>query len=388
MTAHQASATTTNNATGLCYHTLSLIELASRIVHDADRDALKELHDCRPVFRFNGGRRMLLATFVDALCGQPRALDLVGRNHALLVMAYDHMIDRFTNLPKNALVGRATRGPGSDCRHYYHSVLHQVRERLRRQPAPNAIDREAVVAEVLQGMVERHFRMSCFQARRMGNPARSRYAWQVGNGVIRLWMPTRIQGHRRRQWLEANVENPDALRPGEKARVQAIVDEHLGIARHVPLASQIAQNPRHRPRDTPIDALIQKEIGVHGLAKVIADEKAEGIHKLRPAIRTLGRRQVKTLIHSIFEDLSNGRYQEHRLAAAFGLSRPTFSRFAGSRWHKTPGAKPPDLWANVAETLTTHPAFVEMAEETGLWRRLAYRPDSSGKGPSRRDHDV
>ena len=388
MTAYQASATATDNATGLCYHRLSLIELAGRIAHSEDRDALKELHDFRPVFRFDGGRRMRLADFVEALCSQPKALELVGRNHVLLASAYDHTIDRFANLPKTTPVGRATRGPGSDCRYYYHSFLHQVSERLRRQPASNAIEREAVAAEVLQGMVERHFRLSCFQARRMGNPARSRYAWQVGNGVIRLWMPITIQGHRRRQWLQANVEDPDPSRPGEKARVQTLVDEHLGVARHVPLASESGWSPRQQTRSTPFGALIEQEIGVHGLAQVIAEEKAGSIHKLRPAIRALGRRKVKALIRCIFEDMSNGHYEERNLAESFGLSAPTFSRFAGSRWHKTPGAKPPDLWANVAEMLTTHPAFVEMAEETGLWRRLAYRPDSSGKGPSRRDHDV
>jgi len=388
MTAHQAGATATNHATGLCYHTLSLIELAAQIVRDADRGALKELHDCRPVFRFDGGRRMLLAPFVEALCGQPRALEWVGYNHILLASAYDHTIDRFANLPKNAPVGQAARGPGSDCRYYYHSFLHQMSERLCRQPAPNAIEGEAVAADVLQRMVERHFRLSCFQARRMGNPARSRYAWQVGNGVIRLWMPTTIQGHRRRQWLQDNVEDPDPSRPDERARVQALVDEHLGIARHVPIASESGWSPRQRIPGTPFGALIQQEIGVHGLARVIADEKAGSIHKLRPAIRALGRRKIKALICCIFEDMSNGHYEERHLAESFGLSAPTLSRFAGSRWHRTPGAKPPDLWANVAETLTTHPAFIEMAEETGLWRRLAYSPGSPGKGPSRRDHDA
>ena len=331
---------------------------------------------------------MLFAPFVEALCSQPRALELVGRRHALLDIAYDQTIDRYWNLPKSAPVGQATRGPGPDCRYYYDSFLRQVYEQLYRQPVSNAIEREAVAAEVLQRMVQRHFRLCCFQARRMGNPARSRYAWQVGNGVIRLWMPTTIQGHRRRQWLQDNVEDPDPSRPGEKARGQDLVDEHFGIARHVPLASLGGRSPRQRTGGAPIGVLIQQEIGVRGLAEVIADEKAGSIHKLRPAIRALGRRKVKTLIRCIFEDMSNGHYEERHLAESFGLSTPTFSRFAGSRWHKTPGAKPPDLWANVAETLTTHPAFVEMAEETGLWRRLAYRPAGRRKSQVRRDSDA
>ena len=57
------------------------------------------------------------------------------------------------------------------------------------------------------------------------------------------------------------------------------------------------------------------------------------------------------------------------LAKDFGLSKSTFSRFAGSRWLNSKKAIP-DLWLNTAHVLSTYPVFQEVAKETGVWEQV------------------
>ena len=63
-------------------------------------------------------------------------------------------------------------------------------------------------------------------------------------------------------------------------------------------------------------------------------------------------------------------YEEKRLADAFGISRATFTRFAGSRWKMDADGRVPDLWANTAQTLAAHAPFMEAAEEAGVWNNV------------------
>ena len=63
------------------YSSLSLVELVTRIADCEDRDALRELHNERVLFRIADSQPMRLATFVDAL-GNRRAR--AGHNQALL----------------------------------------------------------------------------------------------------------------------------------------------------------------------------------------------------------------------------------------------------------------------------------------------------------------
>ena len=228
------------------------------------------------------------------------------------------------------------------------------------------LEGEMAAAQVLQHGVVRHFRLSCLEARRRSNPARSRYAWHVRGGALYLWMPNFMPGRRRRAWLEAHVEDPDPSMPGERRRVQRIVDEYLGIPAHVRMESSAGL--------VDVGALAQKhgvcsasqELTVRDLARVVAEEKAENIHRQRRAIQALGAARLEELILHIFEDLAQGIYEEKLLAEAFGLSRPTFSRFAGSRWRDRPSGRIPDLWANMAQTLGSCGLFVDAAQKAAL----------------------
>jgi hypothetical protein len=178
-------------------------------------------------------------------------------------------------------------------------------------------------------------------------------------------MPGFVPGQRRRRWLQDNVDDPCPSRPGERARVQAVIDRYFGVVRRVPLDADIPAVPPPAPANRRFEPGMLERSLPYELARVVSEEKAERIAEQRPAIQELGKEKLTCLIMGAFQALSEGRYAEAQLARAFGLSKATFSRFAGSRW--TASHRIPDLWANTAHTLARHDMFVEAAEEAGVW---------------------
>lgn len=349
---------------------VSLATLAERITRFGDRTALWELHDNRTPFRLRAGQSMAMVEYVATLRETAWALRLCGYDHAVTDGAYDLTIDKFANLPPNGH-SQASRVPaGPDCRHYYGAFLDAFARWKRGNRIGSPILEECVAARILQRGVLKHFRLSCLEARRGANPARSRYVWRVNGGKICVWMPLSISGRKRGRWLEANVDNPCPGRPGERRRVQTVIDERLGVACQIPSNPDHRETHVHRPVDDPSAALVERECSVYGLARVVAEEKAATIDLQRPAVKALGRSRLKQLILRIFEGLGEGVYEEKRLAQAFGLSGATFSRFAGSRWRSHLSGKIPDLWANTAQTLAGHRQFVEAAVEAGVWNEV------------------
>ena len=334
----QQTATATDGGTRPYGH-LSLPALAERIALSPGSPVLTEFHDHRTPFRLHGGPALRFAEFVAALCDTPQALTLAGHDHAALEHAYDLTIDKFLNLPDDTPGATQQRGNGPDCRNYFRGFVLLMRQWRDQRPSAGLLHEEAEAATILQAYVVRQFRLSCKEALRRSNPTRSRYAWRVDGGVIRVWMPAYSPGRQRRPWLEANVDRPDPTRPGEDERVQAIVDRLLGIPRRVPLGEDAmagASTGRPEPRGLPAT---DPTFTVCGLARVVADEKVENLHRQRPAIQALGGSALRKLILCIFTELSAGRYEEKQVAERFGLSRPTLSRFAGMR----PSSRQPEM---------------------------------------------
>lgn len=351
----------------LMYERLPLVQLTARIVDSRDHAALAEFHEHRNVFHAQGIQPMVLSNYLESLCHSSWALDLVGYGPALLDFAYDLTLDKFSHLPKNGPPQAKRSKNGPDCRFYFGSFLDWMKQWRRKNPSRSVLEEEAVAARVLQSRVLKHFRFSCLEAKRKRNPSRSRYAWQVNGISVLLMMPTPMSGEQRRSWLETNVNDPDPSRPGERDRIQALVDEHLSFPRRVRIdCLETGFEVPVRIIASP-PGLIEEEVGVKGLAKVVADEKVENLHQQRPSIQKLGGPALKKLILAIFEDLARECYQEKRLAEEYGLDRSSFTRFAGSRWRVSVNGRPPDLWANVAETLAGHEAFMEVARQTGVW---------------------
>ncbi|MFH1516945.1 MAG: hypothetical protein ABIH17_03600, partial [Pseudomonadota bacterium] len=264
------------------YTGLSLADLAGRIACESDRLALREFHEGRPLFRRNGGGPMLFAEFVDAMRQAPLARRLAGSGAMVLDRAYDLTIDKFTNLPRTRGDGASRRRRGPDCRCYFRRFLDQMERWQRDNQATNALRTERAAATIMQRCVVNDFCLSCLEAKRQGNRAMSRYAWHVNGRVIRLWMPASMSGRQRRPWLERYVTDPDPSRPGERERVQAIVDAYLGKIRDIPLSKGSNPLPARHPDDAPLNRLLQHEVTAHGLAEVVADEKVMHLDQQRP----------------------------------------------------------------------------------------------------------
>ena len=351
------------------YADLSLLELIERIV-DSDRAALREFHDTRPLFRLKNGESLLLARFVERLGKTRWANNLAAGDQVLLEYAYDLTIDKYAHIPTDH-PGDHRRGRRvSDCRHAFRSFLRVMGQLTDGNWAGTPVQNEILAARILQRRVVRAFQLSCLDARRAASRGRSRYAWRVNGRVIYVWMPTSIQHLQRRAWLEENIADADPCRPGERCRVQGMIDERLGIAGHVSIEECTDDVASHRACDSPVHTLIEKELSAQGLASVVAEEKAANIDSQRPAIKALGKPRLKQMILRIFENLAQEAYEEKRLADAFGISRATFTRFAGSRWKMDADGRVPDLWANTAQTLAAHAPFMEAAEEAGVWNNV------------------
>ncbi|MDM8008447.1 MAG: hypothetical protein QUV05_20100 [Phycisphaerae bacterium] len=345
---------------------LALVPLIRRIVAKENRAAIREFHEHRTLFRTADSPSMSLATFLGRLHQTSWAWLLCGRDPVALDRAYDLTVSKFLERPR-ARAGHRRKGP--DSRNYYRGFLEVFDKWRKDHPSAGALEEEAVAAVLLQRYVVRQFRKSCEEVQRNANPARSRYTWRLPGRTIVVYIPVSLAGRQRRKWLEDNIDDADPRRPGERERVQAIIDSRLGVPRHVPIHgngdSHSASLTDAVPR-SPFDVVIT----VEGLAKAVADEKKDNLDHQRPAIKVLGCAGLEQFILQAFQDLHDGHYQEKRLAKRFRLSRPTVSRFAGSRWRTHPESPPPDLWANVAQVLAANDDFVKAAKATRVWPRV------------------
>ena len=181
-----------------------------------------------------------------------------------------------------------------------------------------------------------------------------------------------MSGRRCRRWLEANFPDVDPKRPGERDRLQGRVDRLLARRRVLSLdrlSRSGGQVPAHHSRPESAD-----DTSVHGLAAVVAGEKAENLEAQRPSIKVLGGPTVKRLVETVFESLATNQHKAETIARTFGLSKATFSRFAGCHWRRDSGASGesavPDLWRNTAHILASCEEFVAVARQAGVWDRI------------------
>lgn len=368
---------------GMC----SLVDMVTRIVRQGDQQALHELHEHRTVFQFGADRRLLFVGFVNRLHGSFVAREWCGGSAAVLDAAHGLTVDKFSRLPVQAAGGasrqsqdRSLKQGGVDCRYYFSAFLDYVERRTDSSASGSRIKQEAVAARLLQTHVYRHFLLSCLECARRARQLVKRYAWKLNGVAINLWFPTEMSGREITAWLCANVNDPDPSRPGERERVQAIVDGQMVRRTFVSLSDvgELASCSDTAHPTLPWSLL--HGMSVEGLAEQVAEEKADNLSLQRPAIQALGRETLRQMILRIFHELSSGEYRDGQVAEAFGLSKSTLSRFAGSRWaerHKAPnGWAIPDLWRNTARTLASRPSFVAAAQEAGVWHRVrAVHPD-------------
>jgi len=350
---------------------MPLLELAERIAMNSDGQALKELHDNRVLFLFGHKKALRLVDYVAAIVQSPLARQWCGYDDMILDHAYDLTIDKFYNIPTNTDGHRRLKCQGSDCRYYFGAFLDCATAMLKAEPPANAIEAEMTTAEILRRFVERHFHFSCWESRRRAQKLVRRYTWELDGYALYIWLPLEIPGRRCREWLNTHVPDVDPRRIGEQDRVQEIVDKLLTRREIMPIhrvcggADGIPAGPRTLP------SFVEDQVTVEGLAEIVAEEKAENIEHQRPAIRQLGTDKLKELIHTVFARLACEDYVEQTVAACFGMSKSTLSRFAGSRWGNCLDCSVPDLWRNMAQTLAGHSAFIMAAKRAGVWKQVS-----------------
>jgi hypothetical protein len=371
----------TNSANTRQYGFFSLYELIRRIVDEADRQALIEFHN-RPLFTFKGEDTLTCTEFIvrcrNELLYSGRA---IGNSYEIADRAHDLTIDKFSNLSTTlGDAGRSGTGKNqlkrnrSDCRSYFRAVQHRLDKSYKKSPNKGQLELEAETAAAIQGLVRRHFHLSVKEAKRKVNPLWSRYFWNVGGWKICVWLPVHLKGRERREWLEKKMSTPDPTKPGERERIQALINQKIGNIGVIPFNENVHQNilEGHEYRSD------QKGDVCQSLRDVVAQEKAGNIACQRRAIRALGRDKLKQMVLHIFEKVAGDDYHDITVAKTFGLSKATFSRFAGSRWNAS-NTNIPDLWLNTAQVLAGHPDFKEAAMEAGVWKQVEITLNRVGK---------
>ena len=366
------------------YGRMSIVELSQRIALGGDRQALDEFHQRRTPFRASDGAKMRLVEFIESLRTDPMR---TSRKHnripdITLEEAGSLCLDKFINLPDGDTTDRArepaagprrrTRGP--DCRNYFRGFLKRM-ENVRQDLAPlSQIEEERIAAEQFQKHIVKHFGLSLKECLR-STPGASRYHWKTAEGVrITLWMPRWMNGRQRREWLEENIDLDRV--DGDRERIQRIVNERLDRGGHLSFNETVTKIPPGSSAPPPWSAL--RMISNEGLAQYVAHEKTSPpqFDRLRPAVRRLGRAEVRKLVLRIFEDLDCERYQVSEVAHDYGLSLSALSRFAGPRWGRGDRCREagsiPDLWSNLAQVLASIPVFKEACRQAGLWKDVEH----------------
>jgi len=356
-----ASTRPPGNSTELQYHKLPLVQLIAAIVHYSDRFALEELHSNRTLFSYGGEPPLCFIDFLNKLRESEIRMGWSTGNMVETVdRAFDLTIDKFTRLP-------AEDDPGVDCRVYFKAFLDGM-------AGGRGIRNEAKAAAFLQGLVRRHFYFSLLEAERKTNPFWSRYNWEVKGGTICVWLPVWLKGRKRREWLEKNIDFPNPEHPEEQQRVQGIINQNFPKGGFVAIEERgwIADKQDH------VTPSREGESQKFFLAETVAEEKGRNIEEQRLAIKALGEKKLKQLVLRIFNDLKNERYKDMEVARDFGLTKATFSRFAGSKWLRGKTGIP-DLWQNTAEVLSANPDLKEIAIRTGVWKKVKATLEKGGQ---------
>ena len=353
------------------YNKFSILRLSECIVQSSNYSALHEFHSNRTIFQTKSGKQVLFTEYVESL--RQKALNWSSNSSSDIIdQAYCLTIDKFSRMPE--INQSEQKQKQIDCRNYFKAFLNIFEKKLEEKPNMTELNKELLSAQVMKKLVTKHFYFSLKESMRNSNSS-SRYDWEINGSKITLYFPRTITGSERRKWLEENIENPDPNKPIEREKVQDIINQKLG------------QNFLLSLDDSKIEYKIsdkQQEIAeqrsIEGLAKTIADEKAENIGIQRPAIRKLGKKQLKTMILCIFENLSDGDYKDIEIVKKFNISKATLSRFAGSRWTENENNAIPDLWRNTAQVLFGNQIFIEVAKDAGVLPKINDILDNIKKG--------
>ena len=351
------------------YSRLSLIKLTSIIAQPGDKKALAELHQNRALFRFKDSRPLVMVDFLVKLKNQPQARKWCNSNQIILEKAFDLTLSKFLNFPnKNLDSFNETETNGPDCRYYYKAFNSRVLSEIKSKNLPDELEIEFMAAKLLQNLVFRHFYLSCLECRRAEQKLTRRICYQHNGQNLYLWIPSVMTSKMFKRWLNLNITNGCSQQD-----IQELIDNSLFSGKIFSLQSlDGSENQNDIAASFPV--LIKEQITTDGLAQTVADEKGDNIDCQRPAIKSLGEATLKKLVLRIFTSLAESTNDYQNILTDFGLSKATFSRFAGTRWTNNNScqkqASIPDLWKNTAQILIHHPDFTEAVKNTEVWKNV------------------
>jgi hypothetical protein len=347
------------------YRQWTVEALAELIVAQAEAQAIHEVCDHRYLCQFAGSPPLRPPEYLLALNDSPRIHMLFRGNPEGRKYAYDQTIDLLWRVPANGCDGR-------DCRKLYSMFLHNLHRAragesgTERIGPADPLSAEIEEAQVFQRCLSLNHYFACREALRGFDPSRSRYLWSCRGGQLTVWLPKHVTGEARARFLTRLVPDVNAARPGERERVQAMIDAVFPRAKALPL-DEIGAGMGEPAAPMPdLGRLIQLD----GLEETLAREKAMNLSGLRPSIRALGAPAVYQIVLCFLENRLTRKYTQKELARRFGCSPSAASHFAGDQWRLQSGGPPSDLYANLAELLASVEVFVEAVKAAGMWDRV------------------
>jgi hypothetical protein len=363
-----ASSVVAGHPPGDGYADRSSLEVLRPIGEQGDSLALREFHNHRRLFVYNGSRKLLFMEYSECVCRGPTARRLLGENTLLQEEAQNQLVDRFCNLrPTTARrSGRSRCGP--DCRKNFAAIVRAVDEWHAKHRSAGALELEATTARIAQERIAVHALFACRDALRTRNPTRSRFQAGTPYGPVTVCMPRWLTGRRRREWIDQNTAAPENEATYTSDDLQDLADARYGHSRITSLDDSEALGTE--PVSSSLDWLVEHEITTRGIAAFIADEKAIRVSKMRPSIAALGPDGVRRLVLRLFEAIENGLYDNRAIAIEFGLSPASLSRFFPRRWQPDDHRPIPPFYANLCQALAAYAPFTEIARKAGVWKTV------------------
>jgi len=357
----------------------STAKLIKSIVNDSNREALNELLENRKLFYYKK-KWILLSEFIWRLreklaqkpgSSRPVINDIIDETYELTITKFSNLPEGLTNAEgKTKEISKTVKPKQVDCRNYYRPVLKIFELWRKNNPNASELEQEQETGKILQRLVVKHFYLSRKEFLRNKRPFSVRYDWKTKGKTITLWYPVELGPKLFKEWLKNKMKESKLDKAEMQAHLQSEIDKSFFVGRRVDLDNKILDNNlRTDPSVDHDDSIINRS-----LADVVAAEKTNHIENLRPAIKSLGKNILGQLIHRIFDDLKDGVFEDNKIADDFGISKATFSRFAGSQWQKKLDQKEvmiPDLWKNTAKIVASDPEFIEAASEAGVMKNIA-----------------
>ena len=357
----------------------STIDLVRRIVEGSDRLALSVLLETRKLFRLSDEKQpLLLPEFLLKLRNRlaPQELKSKIDRKVFADCVYDLTMAKYSNFPETKSRKLKSgdydlKGSKVDCRNYYRAFLREIQQKKDKGKIKKQEEEELYAGKILQNRVYSNFSRSKQDCKR-DTLFSIRYTWKVKGTKLNFYYPSHLAAQEFRKWLEENIMDVDFRNPFELDRIQSIIDANLHRGYHVCLddPDSLFDLDTEMGDESSLTELKESQVFVSDLGKAVAQKKVKEIHELRPGIAKLGEKAVKRLILEIFSDLSEADYSVTRIADQYGISKPTLSRFAGSKWfEKIEDGKDieiPKLWRNTAKILAENPTFMEMVLKSGF----------------------